>query len=504
MLYPINQWIRETPISFTEDVSGVVAIATDEDESVYFAQVAKGDNPTIGLAPDNLYNLILGKYAADGTLQWMINSPELRTTTDNSEVSIVVGPDKEVYVAFVTLGAVPGRYNCADVLSFCPENCTNPGRHDIVLARINSVNNTPTIAWRVQSANLNSCNEETKPQLAIDRIKKLLYIVYECNYNILCYPKINNGPNVVISCFGLGGAQYWYEGGIQVNSTGENRNPVVAADTNGGAYIAFEATTGITGGAPHATTQAEVIKFQTNVSSTGTFQNYSRAWVLSGLYNYFPTDGVGFNPAITATRSGQICLAFRTNGSIPGGTNSTGGNFDTALIAFRSDGTVLWYKQGPDLNLDSYLYTSVFKVSLSSDYLGYFYLAMNVLWGTVERLLVFKLNSNYFETLWGYTAPNGTFFNCYTVALPAGKNTILPEGNANDYSLMNVSVFANVIYIALATPYPAFGESKYGIINDGCIASYRQAIYAENMTAFEYITVNKNACDCESNDCGCS
>ena len=380
MKYPIAQWTNQSAISgiigisgISSDLSGAIAMATGTDDFVYIAVVAKGvdtANPlvTLGSAippmnPDQLdsltnpsrntsYNLIVGKFSPQGVAQWILLSPQLVTTSDEAAPSLVIGPTNELYVAYGTQGATFNNLNMADVPAFCANSCAGYGRQDVVLARINQsvgpmpvgipggiVGAPPSVAWVIQSARINSCNNETAPQLAIDRRNGLVYLAWQCNQNILCLPVVG-APNVLLSCFSLSGVQNWLEGGTMLNSPATNTSPAIAADSAGGVTIAYETTGVVSGGIPTAGQRIEVIRFQTNLSTP---TSYSRQWVLSGVSPLFPDIPGALNtqPTILYDPTGVLCLAFLTNGFVRGTAHSEASLNDVVVVGLSLQGALL-------------------------------------------------------------------------------------------------------------------------------------------------------------------
>ena len=127
---------------------------------------------------------------------------------NQSQVSLVVGKNNDLYVAFVTPYCVYGCYNMETTPGWCPPlyqpSPNSYGPYDIVLARINYTTQSQSVAWVIQNAQINSVWDETSPQLAIDTNNGLLYIAYQTTGDILCYTAIGSS-NVILSCFTLNG-----------------------------------------------------------------------------------------------------------------------------------------------------------------------------------------------------------------------------------------------------------------------------------------------------------
>ena len=260
---PKVNWIRQSEISFDVGNMGTPAIAAGNDQSIYFAAFVKGNNASLTTPPPTIqygynlfttasqsYNLVVGKYFPNGPfkLVWYQHFFNLTTTSDSTELSMAIGKDNELYVAFTTTGSTPLNLNMSLVPAFGDCKCTPIGYKDVVLARINT-SGSPSVAWLIQSAYINSCNDESAPQIAVDTQNGLLYLAYQCSKNILCNPAVGT-TNVLISCFDVNGTQLWIETNSNQNSVGNNDNPTIAADLSGGVYIAYEVTATVSGGQP--------------------------------------------------------------------------------------------------------------------------------------------------------------------------------------------------------------------------------------------------------------
>ena len=219
--FPLPYAGVQSNISLSTDVSGIPALTIGPNNQVYFAAAMKGtynqspfppapspQNITT-ITPDGtqfLYNIVLGNYTAEGTNQnvadaigtnaffsffnsanvndttkldslgefWAYTGYQLQGTTNDSSPSIAVGPDLEMYIAYVTTSQIPERTNMSNVPSFC--GCSNQGSSDIVVARLtnqsrtvnagpattqNAANLVTTADWRIQDATVNSCADET-------------------------------------------------------------------------------------------------------------------------------------------------------------------------------------------------------------------------------------------------------------------------------------------------------------------------------------------------------
>ena len=126
MNYPSASWFVQQAISANLDNAGTPALAVGSDESVYFAI------PTKSIADPAWYTITVGKLAVTGAIQWKRTFPELVTSSDNIQPTLVTGASGEVFLAFMTMGSVLDRLNMAYVPNFCSD-CSAVSYKDIVL-----------------------------------------------------------------------------------------------------------------------------------------------------------------------------------------------------------------------------------------------------------------------------------------------------------------------------------------------------------------------------------
>lgn len=581
--FPLPFAAAQSNISLSTDVSGVPAITMGPNNQVYFAAAMKGVSyaafgppGTLTTAmPDGtpfLYNIVVGNYASDGTSSNVAVAPspfdpsdrlsfyaffnsanvqdstpaklpvpypyQLQGTTDDSSPSIAVGPELEMYIAYVTKSQIPQRTNMSNAPSFC--GCLNQGSSDIVVARLtnqfraieggpsfisNFYYTLTTADWRVQDATINSCSDETGPKLAIDNKNRFLYMVHQTNYQILCYPVTGTDPNIVLSCINLTtGANVWREAQTGVNGSGRTRNPAVAVDTLGGVCVAAEVTGPMMGGRDlsGSTVGVDVVKFQQVTTSPGVYGSRSRAWVLSQFVSLNPTVPGHSNtqPTIACDPvGGGVLLAFVTTGTLPGQSRSVGpGATDLVVVTLNGDGSGLRVQQGGAFNPLSRPYQTASAPYATADPYGNFYLSVHIVEADspyIQNVLLFKVLKNG-NTTWSYK--EGAFVaEAYALAGDApsteAPNALFP-GEANQsgdpipavYSQTPIAVGTNFFCTATitnnqqdVTPLEAGFPGAKGL----AVGFFREALYHLDETAYDYMVNSKSICACGFNDCGC-
>ena len=482
MNYPTATWFVQQAISADLDNTGTPALVVGSDESVYFAIPTKSTEDPLW------YTITVGKLAATGALLWKQTFPELVTSTDNTLPTLAVGQDGELFLAFMTTGSVVDRLNAAYVPNFCSD-CNGVLYKDIVLARIDQP--TPTSAsltWYLQDATLNSCADETAPQLAIDPKNQLLYITWQSTKNIQCYPSIGSN-NILLACFGYDGVQKWLEAMGNINAAEQtNENPVVAASQEGRVTVAWETRGAVIGGLSSAKKQIEVVSFRTDV---GNPTLYSKLWVGSSISNIFAVGGDSSSPTIVSTKDGDLYLAFVTKGTVNGGTRTASAQ-DLVTVSLNKHGVLRWMRQGPLYNSGAITYTSVSNPYITVDTWGNPYLSLQA---DTDKILLFRIDFNNGNTYWSYTESSNTY-NAYGYALTGAPASVFLT-SPNSYSKTTLAIYNRSLYVAttVANPHTAPGQSRSSPSNDLVITSFKQHVYS-HLTPYQYITNNKIICGC--------
>lgn len=579
--FPLAFTALQNSISLSTDVSGIPALTIGPNNQVYFAAAMKGTY-TAPFAPPApfpnpgfvttatptgstfLYNIVVGNFTSDGT---NLNVPtsfgpqpyypffnsanlddtssvlsstprgtpayQLQGTTDDDSPSIAVGPDLEMYIAYVTQSQIPQRTNMADTPTFC--GCVNRGVRDIVVARLTNLgytntgssptpgggNNILTAAdWRLQDATLNSCADETGPKLAIDRTNRFLYMVHQTNYQILCYTVTGTDPNIILSCFDLvAGTVVWREAQGGVNGSGQTRAPAIAVDTRGGICVAAEITGPMTGGRDlsGAAVGVDVVKFNQISTRPGVYGSRTRAWVLSQFVSLNPlqTGARNTQPTIACDpTTGAILLAFVSTGTLPGQSRSVAaGATDLVVVTMKSDGSSVRVQQGGVFNPLMRPYQSASAPYATADPYGNFYLSVSIVEATApynNNVLVFKLLKNG-DLAWSYQ--HGAYrSDAYALAGDDAPNSIFPTDTAEFYpakavySQTPIAVGTNLICTATVTNNAqdvAPRDTGFPGSNGLAVGYFKEALYYLDETAFNYMAVIKNICACGVNDCGC-
>lgn len=512
--YPISFFNRD--LSLTMDISGSPAIVAYSTGN-YFAFSGKGALPNWQQpisSYSTYYSVFVGAINNDGTIAWISRFPSiLQAAGDCYSPALAIGGAGELYLSFVTNGAIIGYAN-GSTFPPAPGSGTPYGTADVVLARINTSNQT--VSWAIQGAGLNGPSNETVPQLAVDTTYGLVYIAYQSSGNISPYTAIGK-TNIILSCFNTiastpPGTAIWttgYQAGVkndEINCTEYNKNPSIVTDNAGSVYLAYEVTAKTPHGAPVQGQQIEVVKFSTvnidtfpNTLYVGQYQ-----WTLStNGTNLFVSTGKSSQPHLSYWNT-TLYLSFLTSGVIPGGNHSPSGN-DVVLAAIRTNGALKWAIQGLT-NVCPQKYYDVYSVSSCCDELGTPYVVAVVKkFGSRDSVLVWKLNNSDGSTLLRYTIPDGSSnYSAYGFALTDGKNAVW-SSKSYQFTTLTISALHGKFYLGYTTqdPLPSAPNTIKPTHYVG-VSGFTSRIYAENMSAYTYITKDVGTCHCNDANCGCS
>jgi len=311
--------------------------------------------------------------------------------------------------------------------------------------------------------------------MAIDRTNGLLYMAWQCNQNILCLPAIG-APNVLLSCFGFDGIQYWLEGGAALNSTATNTNPSIAVDPAGGVTIAYETTGVVPGGILTAGQRIEVIRFQTDLSNK---YSYSRQWVLSGVSSLFPNTPGALNtqPMILYDPIGVLCFAFLTNGAMITTVHSETSVKDVVVVALSLQGALLWVNQANTYIQPPLSYTDCDQPFLTTDDYGNVFLSLLTVSSSQQNAIVFRINPSDGTLTLNYVTlgPPSLTYSAYGYALTGGPNAVFASQPLGTLTRVAISMRSSALYV---------GTTFSG--TTVAVTQLSRRKYFENLTPFQY------------------
>ncbi len=499
MRFPNYVWQTGSDVNFTLDLSGNPSIAFGSDEAIYFTMADRVSRGISGGSIIDGYDIIVGKLSRAGILQWVQLLPGMNTTEDETDPVLALGPENEMYVAYVTRGSTPGNTNMINVPTFCPQICTNVGPEDIVIARINTNTGSPVLQWVVQNGNFNSCNGESNPSITVDKVNKLVYVGFQSNANIQCNTSIGS-PNVAVVCYNLAGNYYWTDS-ILLNSSGQNQNPSVFADTFSNVYLAYETTIG------GQERQIEVVKYTTQ-QTNNSFVSYSLVWKASNTCNIvarylaYNEDGNPLpgspvptcsSPSIVCGPTGSVHVVFTTTGVMPSQIVSGSTDNDLVVVSLSPDGTLEWIYQGPKLNEQEYKYIDCYDPYITCDLYGNLYISLSTHTIDGYNILLFKMSPTSGTMLWSYSTSTNKTYNAYPLAKTNSIRPVLPTG-LSPYKQTILAVDKGIFVAALNLQNPDYLR----------MYAFEERLYYENISPFGFVNEIKSGCKtCRSGVCGC-
>jgi len=494
--FPIPNFIKD--FSLNIDISGSPALTTNQD-GTYFAFSGKGNNIVLNVSSYlTYYSIFVGLVKKDGSLGWI--QQMIQASGDCYSPSLAIGNSNDLYLAFVTNGSVPGF---ANGITYPPAPGATPpyGTADVVLSRINTA--LQTVSWVIQGAGINGPSNETVPQIAVDTTYGWVYLAYQSSGNINPYYAVGK-TNIILSCFNMiestpPGLAVWTSGlqpGIQldyINCSEYNKNPSIVTDNAGNVYLAYEITAQTPNGAPVQQQQIEVVKFTTKNISDPTNPVYvgQYQWTLStNGTNLFVTNGLSSQPHLSFCNT-TLYLSFLTSGTIPGASKTSSSN-DVVVASFRTNGVLRWVIQGLT-NCCPQKYYDVYSVNSCTDENGTPYIVAVVRkFGSRDSVLVWKINQLTGAASW-----------VYGFALTDGKNAIWPSVSY-EFTTLSISAFQNIFYLGYTTLDPLTNTTASdNPLHYVGVSGFSQRIYADNMTAYNYITSLASGCKCNDNQCEC-
>jgi hypothetical protein len=497
--YPSSRWVRTLNAA---EFIGSPSIIAGTDNSIFFAVSTRGTLingiSTLQTAFPIGHRIVLGCYDKDGNLAWTFQHPSLHSTGNDIEPVITFGDSGEIYLAYVVEGQLFDRYNMTDVVNFCGPcgTCTACGGprepRDIVLARIDGVlSGNPTITWRIQDANINSCSDETVPTIAFDTYNRRIILAYQTNSKTLCDAYTVGQPNIVVNSIDANGVRQWSYQDTNVNSVEQNQKPSISADASGNVYLAYTVTQAVSGGNKVGTRDVEIIK----IHAEKLFEHLDpipvRDWILSAA-TLINSTGENTNPSVKCyPGKNSLYITFKTTGTVPGSSQKTSpaGKSDIVFAAIDLKGNLKWLQQDSQNNLYN---NNVNAAQITSDRYGVIYSAAGGYETastfsseplTIPRNTIHAINPETSAPIWKFFSTQTSLFDPPTKLL---SYYIL---NTTQYSInplisLNVSSIAvpsigiydpqylyasgvinnNMLYTASVNPFSKYIQTSNGVV----------------------------------------
>jgi len=261
------------------------------------------------------------------------------------------------------------------------------------------------LQWVQQQIAFNtSANDYTfgKPSVAVDASGNV-YVAYWTEGGTVSGGTNNNGTyDIVVFKLGTDGSLLWTQQQTSFNTSSNDFNPSITVDASGNVYVAYQTNSGTVSGGTNnngpsgPTGDIVVFKLGTDGSLLWTQQKTA-----------FNTSSNDFNPSITVDASGNVYVAYWTNGgTVSGGTNNNGSSGpidDIVVFKLGTDGTLQWTQQQTAFNTSSNdVYPSITVDDLGNVYVAYWTNGGTVSGGTnnngssgpIDDIVVFKLGTD--------------------------------------------------------------------------------------------------------------
>ncbi len=256
---------------------------------------------------------------ANYTVSWIKQYSQLNTSGNEQQPHIVSDALGNLYLTYQTSGTVSGG--------------TLNGSNDIVVVKMDATGN---ILWIKQQLAMSTPASDIAPEIAIDSAGNC-YVTYVTAGTVSGGTRLNS-DDVAVFKMDTNGNLLWVKQMSTMNTPLGDGSPSIAADPSGNCYVSYD-TTGAISGASNKGTNQDIVVFKMDT-------NGNLAWITQHP-NISTTLGDNL-PSIDVDKAGNSYVAYRTTGTVSGGTNA-GGN-DIVVFKLASNGQLLWIKQQRIMN----------------------------------------------------------------------------------------------------------------------------------------------------------
>lgn len=309
-------WVREQP-SFNTDSSDMYPSIAVDDTGCYVTYYTKGT--ASGQQSSGGQDIVVFKLNTVGTTQWVKQYPTHNTESHDINPAIDVDILGNTYIAYNTNGVASGEID--------------NGGNDIVVFKLNP---TGSVLWVRQQPSFNTNSQDIYPEIAVD-ISGNSYVCYQTTGTASEQQQFGSEDVVVFKLNTLGETQ-WVVQEPTFNTDYNDLRPVIGVDYYGNSYVAFYTNNGVVSGQTSIGSQ-DIVVFKLDTMGKLVWSRQEPA---------FNTTIKDNSPSIAVDDYGNVCVAYNTQGVVPGGTMS--GATDVVVMKFNTDGDLLVITQQPTFN----------------------------------------------------------------------------------------------------------------------------------------------------------
>ena len=359
-------WIRQLAPINSSAADNSITTATDTTGNVYIAYASAATRSGGVLLGST--DIVVAKLNSSGVVQWVRQNNSMNTVSAETVPQIVVDSAySRVYVTYATAGTVSGG--------------TFIGLTDVILLALDLNGNTQ---WVRATNAFNTTNTDTSPSVAIDSAG-FAYVTYHTGGTASSGESNLGNFDIAVFKINSSGTMQWTRQFRAVNTTGADTVPSIACDPNNNVYVAYQTAGTVSGGTQLGNSDIAVFKLTT----AGVL-----LWVRQSIaFNTIWLDSV---PKITIDRGSNLYIVYQTAGTISGSTVTGSPIVDTAVLKMDSNGLILWTRQLTLLNSSSNEETPSVAIDLFGNvYMAY--RTLGTLSGGTQRgngdIAVAKLNN---------------------------------------------------------------------------------------------------------------
>jgi hypothetical protein len=286
-------WVKQVPTMNTAAADEAPSITSDTSGNVYVTYMSQG--VVSGGTLSGLYDIVVFKLDADGSLLWVKQNPTWNTTAFEvgpTVSNIITDSETSLYISYMTNGTVSGGFSAGD--------------YDIVVMKLRMSDGAAE--WLRQTPTMNTSQIDNAPRIAIDRADHL-YVTYFTAGVVSGGEKVGNPSTLDVIIFKMtkaDGSLVWISQSPILNTVEDDGFPGITTDVSGNVYLTYRTVGVVSGGALTANADIVVSKLNAN----GVVQ-----WLLQQpVFNTGPGSSGSETPAIALDVSNNVYVTYTAYG----------------------------------------------------------------------------------------------------------------------------------------------------------------------------------------------